>query len=85
MISIAKGLTNRYFPISAVFISDPIWEVLKEGSAKLVNFANGYTYSGHPVASAVVLVNIEIVERENLVEVSRKQDGYLNKNTYRLV
>lgn len=79
MISTAKGLTSGYFPMSAAFISDPIWEVLKEGSAKLGNFSHGYTYSGHPVGSAVALANIEIIEREGLVEQSRKQGAYLHK------
>lgn len=82
MISTAKGLTSGYFPMSAAFISDPIWEVLKGGSAKLGNFAHGYTYSGHPVGSAVALANIEIIEREGLVEQSCKQGAYLHKKLH---
>ncbi len=80
MISTAKGLTSGYFPMSAAFISDPIWEVLKQGSAKLGGFSHGYTYSGHPVGAAVALANIEIMEREDLVAKARKNGAYLIKN-----
>ena len=64
MIAMAKGLSSGYLPISAVAVSAEIVEVLKTGC----DFNHGYTYSGHPVASAVALRNVEIIEREGLVE-----------------
>lgn len=63
MIAMAKGLSSGYLPISAVAVSAAIVDVLKTGG----DFIHGFTYSGHPVASAVALRNIEIIERENLV------------------
>src|SRR5690606_30998575 len=51
-------------PISAVGVSEEIVAVLREHN---VEFTHGYTYSGHPVAAAVALKNIEIIERESLV------------------
>ena len=63
LIAMAKGLSSGYLPISAVAVSAAIVDVLKTGG----DFIHGYTYSGHPVASAVALRNIEIIEREGLV------------------
>ncbi len=68
LISMAKGLTSGYVPLSAVVVSEEIWSVLKTGSEELGVFAHGYTYSGHPVSAAVALANLDIIESENLVE-----------------
>ena len=67
LISMAKGLTSGYVPLSAVVVSEEIWSVLKTGSEELGVFAHGYTYSGHPVSAAVALANLDIIESENLV------------------
>jgi putrescine aminotransferase len=61
----AKGLSSGYLPISAVGVSSDIVKVLREKGGE---FVHGYTYSGHPVAAAVALKNLEIIEREGLVE-----------------
>jgi L-2,4-diaminobutyrate transaminase len=68
LISMAKGLTSGYIPLSAVAVSEEIWSVLKTGSEEIGVFAHGYTYSGHPVAAAVALANLDILDAENLVE-----------------
>lgn len=70
MMSFAKGVTSGYIPLGGVVVSDEIHEVLKEHSTGTL--FHGFTYSGHPTASAVALKNIEIIENENLVENSRK-------------
>lgn len=76
MIAMAKGLSSGYQPISAVAVSKEIVDVLKTGG----DFVHGFTYSGHPVAAAVALRNIEIMEREGLVERTRSETGpYLAK------
>ncbi len=76
MIAMAKGLSSGYQPISAVAVSKEIVDVLKTGG----DFVHGFTYSGHPVAAAVALRNIEIMEREHLVERTRDDIGpYLAK------
>jgi putrescine aminotransferase len=61
----AKGLSSGYLPISAVGVSREIVQVLREKGGE---FVHGYTYSGHPVSAAVALKNLEIIEREGLVE-----------------
>ncbi len=68
LVSTAKGLTSGYVPMSAALVSDRIWQVLRAGSARYGPFAHGYTYSGHPVAAAAALANIDIIEGEGLVE-----------------
>ena len=76
IIAMAKGLSSGYLPISAVAVSADIIKVMKTGG----DFVHGYTYSGHPVAAAVALRNIEIMEREGLVEKVRSETGpYLAK------
>jgi len=76
LVSMAKGLSSGYQPISAVAVSSDIVEVLKTGG----DFVHGFTYSGHPVAAAVALRNIEIIEREGLVARTRDDTGpYLAK------
>jgi putrescine---pyruvate transaminase len=71
IIAMAKGLSSGYLPISAVAVSPEIVKVMKTGG----DFVHGYTYSGHPVSAAVALRNIEIIEREGLVERTRNETG----------
>ena len=71
MIAMAKGLSSGYMPISAVAVSKAIVDVLKTGG----DFIHGFTYSGHPVCAAVALRNIEIIQRERLVERVRDDTG----------
>ena len=66
-----KGLSSAYLPVSACAVSAEIVDVLKTGG----DFAHGFTYSGHPVSCAVALRNIEIIEREGLVERTRTDTG----------
>ena len=72
LVPMAKGLSSGYQPISAVGVADHIVAALREHGG---DFVHGYTYSGHPVAAAVALKNIEIIEREGLVERVRDEIG----------
>lgn len=82
LVPMAKGLSSGYLPISAVGVADHIVATLKEKGG---DFVHGYTYSGHPAAAAVALKNIEIIEREGLVERVAKDVGpYLSKALGRL-
>ena len=64
LISFAKAATSGYIPLSGVIVDDKIADALMEHDD---DFHHGYTFSGHPVACAVALKNIEIMERERLV------------------
>ena len=66
MIVCAKGITSGYQPLGATIFSDEIWDVISAENKSRV-FANGYTYSGHPVACAAALKNIEILDREDVL------------------
>lgn len=79
LMTTAKGLTSGYLPLSATLVGDKIWEVLKEGSPEFGPFAHGYTYSGHPVCAAAGLKNLEIVEREGLVDNAGKMAPIMQK------
>jgi L-2,4-diaminobutyrate transaminase len=65
IVTIAKGLTSAYIPLSASIVSEEIWQVLRDGSEKYGAFGHGYTYSAHPVAAACALKTLEIIERDN--------------------
>jgi L-2,4-diaminobutyrate transaminase len=68
IVSLAKGLTSAYFPMSANIVSQRIWSVLESKSAETGAFMHGFTYSGHPVGSAVAMANIDLIESEGLVD-----------------
>jgi putrescine aminotransferase len=68
----AKGVTSGYLPLGGVLISDRVAQVLVE---KAGEFAHGYTYSGHPVACAVAIANLKILQKENLVERIKEDIG----------
>ena len=74
MITSAKGLTSGYQPLGAVIFSDRIWEAMAQGGQRW--FTSGLTYSGHPVACAAALKNIEIIEREDLLAHATKVGTY---------
>ena len=67
----AKGLSSGYMPISTVMMSAKIAKTLVESG----DWHHGFTYSGHPVAAAVALKNIELMEREDLVDKVRTETG----------
>ena len=64
LVTFAKGVTSGYIPLGGVMVGDRVAKVLIEQGGE---FNHGYTYSGHPVACAVALANLDIMERENLV------------------
>jgi putrescine---pyruvate transaminase len=66
LITTAKGLSSGYSPIGAVIAGERVVDRLWAADAGA--FRHGYTYSGHPAACAVALANLEIIERERLVE-----------------
>ena len=59
IMTLAKGITSGYLPLSAVMVSEAICQVLEEKGGE---FAHGYTYSGHPTACAAALANIALLE-----------------------
>lgn len=74
LMALAKGLSSGYQPISAVMVGERVARALIDKGG---DFAHGFTYSGHPVAAAVALANLDIIAREGLVERVRDDlEGY---------
>ncbi len=65
LVTFAKGVTSGYIPLGGVMVGNRVAKVLIEKGG---DFNHGYTYSGHPVACAVALANLELMEREHLVQ-----------------
>ena len=72
LVTFAKGVTSGYIPLGGVMVGNRVAEVLIEKGGE---FNHGYTYSGHPVACAVALANLELMEREGLVERVKNDTG----------
>ena len=72
IMTMAKGLSSGYQPISAVSLGARMADTILKSNEELVH---GYTYSGHPVASAVALKNLEVMERDRLVERVKQDIG----------
>jgi len=77
LVTFAKGVTSGYIPLGGVMVGNRVAQVLIDKGGE---FNHGYTYSGHPVACAVALANLEIMEREGLPQRVRDDIGpYLAK------
>ena len=66
-ISVAKALTSAYVPLGAVTVPEKIYEAMIEESRRIGTFGHGFTYGGHPLATAVALKTLEIYERDNIL------------------
>jgi len=76
IITAAKGITSGYVPLGAMLISDRLLDDISGEKSKEAIFTNGFTYSGHPVACAAAMANIDIIEREGLLEHVREVGPY---------
>lgn len=83
MITTAKGLTSGYLPLGALLYSDKVHKVISEGDPYRW-YTSGYTYAGHPVSCAAALKNIEIMEREGLLERVRDIGTYFEARLHEL-
>ena len=74
LITCAKGLSSSYAAIGAVLVADSVYDAFDSGTAM---YAHGITFGGHPVSSAVALKNLEIMQREHIVEgVAEREDSF---------
>jgi adenosylmethionine-8-amino-7-oxononanoate aminotransferase len=77
LVTLAKGLSSGYLPLGAVGAKDSVFEAFLGGGDKA--FMSGATYNGHPLCSAAGLANLEIIEREKLVERCAEVGPYLQE------
>jgi adenosylmethionine-8-amino-7-oxononanoate aminotransferase len=74
LITCAKGLSSSYAAIGAVLVADSVYDAFDTGTEM---YAHGITFGGHPVSSAVALKNLEIMQREHIVEgVAEREDAF---------
>ncbi|MCB1461005.1 MAG: aminotransferase class III-fold pyridoxal phosphate-dependent enzyme, partial [Nitratireductor sp.] len=79
LITIAKGLTSAYAPLSGSIVSDRMWKVLEQGSDELGPIGHGWTYSAHPIGAAAGVANLKLVDSLGLVANAKETGAYLNK------
>ncbi|NYG45320.1 L-2,4-diaminobutyrate transaminase [Bradyrhizobium sp. IAR9] len=71
LVTVAKGLTSGYVPLSAAIVGEKVYAVMEEAADRVGAFSHGYTYSGHPIAAAAANAVLDIVEREQLSDRAR--------------
>lgn len=79
IITIAKGLTSAYAPLSGSIVSDKVWKVLEQGTDELGPIGHGWTYSAHPIGAAAGVANLQLVDDLNLVTNAGETGAYFNK------
>ena len=67
-MTIAKGLTSAYAPLSGVIVSGTMWKVLEQGSDQMGPIGHGWTYSAHPLCAAAGVANLQLIDKLGLVE-----------------
>ena len=78
LITIAKGLTSAYAPLSGSIVSDRMWKVLEQGTDENGPIGHGWTYSAHPICAAAGVANLKLFDDLNLVSNAAEVGGYLN-------
>ena len=68
LITVAKGLTSAYAPLSAVLVGDRVASALSVHSDEIGAFSHGYTYTGHPICVAAANANLDVLQEEGIVE-----------------
>ncbi|MFB9225184.1 aspartate aminotransferase family protein [Paracoccus cavernae] len=84
LMALSKQITSSYQPLAAVMISDRVFEVIAKNSGKIGTFGHGYTASGHPVATAVGVENLKVIEERGLVENAAKMGAILQERLRKL-
>jgi L-2,4-diaminobutyrate transaminase len=79
LITIAKGLTSAYAPLSGVIVSEKLWRVLEQGSDAYGPIGHGWTYSSHPLCAAAGVANLELVDELDLVANAREVGAYFRQ------
>ncbi|MCX8282220.1 aspartate aminotransferase family protein [Phyllobacterium sp. 0TCS1.6C] len=79
LITIAKGLTSAYAPLSGVIVADKVWDVLVSGSDALGAIGHGWTYSAHPICTAAGVANLELIDKLDLVRNAGETGRYFRE------
>ncbi|MGR3316802.1 aspartate aminotransferase family protein [Roseovarius indicus] len=79
LITIAKGLTSAYAPLSGSIVSEKMWKVLEQGTDEFGAIGHGWTYSAHPIGAAAGVANLKLLDDLDLISNNREVGGYLKK------
>ncbi|KAA5605949.1 aspartate aminotransferase family protein [Roseospira marina] len=79
IITIAKGLTSAYAPLSGSIVSDKVFEVLMQGTDTHGSFGHGWTYSAHPIGAAAGVANLKLIDELALVDNAASVGSYLKQ------
>ncbi len=82
IMTIAKGLTSAYAPLSGSIISSKVWKVLEDGTDEFGPLGHGWTYSAHPIGAAAGVANLKLLDSLNLVENARDTGAYFNQTMH---
>ncbi|MEC9199394.1 MAG: aminotransferase class III-fold pyridoxal phosphate-dependent enzyme [Pseudomonadota bacterium] len=78
LITIAKGLTSAYAPLSGSIVSDKMWKVLEQGTDENGPIGHGWTYSAHPIGAAAGVANLKLLDDMKLIENAASVGAHLN-------
>lgn len=79
LITIAKGLTSAYAPLSGSIVGDRMWKVLEDGTDENGPIGHGWTYSAHPIGAAAGVANLRLLDDLDLITNAGAVGGYLNQ------
>ena len=79
LMTIAKGLTSAYAPLSGSIVSDKMWKVLEQGTDENGPIGHGWTYSAHPIGAAAGVANLKLIDTLGLVKNAGETGAYFNK------
>lgn len=79
LVTVAKGLTSGYVPLSGAIVGERVYAVMEEAADRVGAFSHGYTYSGHPIAAAAANAVLDIVEKERLTDRARVVGAHFQK------
>ena len=78
IITIAKGLTSAYAPLSGSIVGDKVWKVLEKGTDENGPIGHGWTYSAHPIGAAAGVANLKLIDSLGLVKNAGETGAYFN-------
>jgi beta-alanine--pyruvate transaminase len=84
LMTVAKGITNGTIPMGAVFVRRGIYDAFMDGPESAIEFAHGYTYSGHPMACAAGLATLDVYKDEGLFERAAEISPYFEEAVHSL-
>ncbi|WP_296763290.1 aspartate aminotransferase family protein [Sediminimonas sp.] len=78
LITIAKGLTSAYAPLSGSIVGDKMWKVLEQGTDENGPIGHGWTYSAHPIGAAAGIANLELIDKLDMVTSAGEVGAHFN-------